>query len=140
MDPLLIPLAALAIPIVVAPTAMAFKHAAKLRDLDHAERMRALELGRFNPADESWTVNGRIGAGIGAGVPIVAMIAALVASLEVGFHEEIWMFSGMVGIAGVICGTVLASGARSEARAKAADDHAKPVYEPDAFDVVASRG
>lgn len=138
IDPLIIPLAALAIPIIVAPTAMAFKHAAKLRDLEHAERMRALELGRFNPADESWSVNGRIGAGIGAGVPIVALITAMVATLEGGFHEEIWMSSGMVGVAGVICGTVLAA----QARSAAAKDQsaAKPVYEPDAFDVVGSRG
>lgn len=137
IDPLIIPLAALAVPIIVAPTAMAFKHAAKLRDLDHAERMRALELGRFNPADGEWTTNGRIGAGIGAGVPIIAMIAAMIATLETGFHQEIWMFSGMVGVAAVICGTILAAGARS-AEVKGID--AKPVYEPDAFDVVGSRG
>jgi hypothetical protein len=138
MDPLLIPLAALAIPIVVAPTAMAFKHAAKLRDLEHAEKMRALELGLFNPGDTEWTVNGRIVAGIGAGVPIVAMIAALVATLESGFHQEIWMFSGMVGIAAVISGSILAAKSRSDARE--IQSVAKPVYEPDAFDVVGTRG
>jgi hypothetical protein len=137
IDPLIIPLAALAIPIIVAPTGMAFKHAAKLRELEHAEKRRALELGRFNPADGEWTVNSRIGAGIGAGVPIVSMIAALVATLEAGFHEEIWMFSGMVGIASVICGTVLAASGRSAAKAPS---DAKPVYEPDAFDVVGTRG
>jgi hypothetical protein len=138
MDPLLIPIFAMAIPIIVVPTALAFKHAAKLRDLEHAEKMRALELGRFNPGDGEWTTNGRIGAGIGAGVPIVAMVAAMVASLEVGFHEEIWMSSGLVGVAGVICGTVLAALSRS---ACAADrSAAKPVYEPDAFDVVGTRG
>jgi hypothetical protein len=138
IDPLIIPLAALGIPIIVAPTAMAFKHAAKLRDLEHAEKMRALELGRFNPGDAEWTTNARIGAGIGAGVPIVAMIAALVASMEVGYHEEIWTSSGFVGVAGVICGAILAAQPRS---AVAADQStAKPVYEPDAFDVVGTRG
>lgn len=138
IDPLIIPIAALGIPIVVVPTALAFKHAAKLRDLEHAEKMRALELGRFNPGDGEWTVNGRIGAGIGAGVPIVSMIAAMVASLEVGFHEEIWMFSGMVGIAAVICGSILA--AKSRSAASEGHSVAKPVYEPDAFDVVGTRG
>jgi uncharacterized membrane protein len=138
IDPLMIPLAALAIPIVVAPIGMAFKHAAKLRDLEHAEKMRALELGRFNPADGEWTTNGRIGAGIGAGVPIVAMIAAMVTTLEAGFHEEIWMASGLVGVAGVICGTLLVALPRSAKAGEPAD--AKPVYEPDAFDVVGTRG
>ena len=76
IDPLIIPLAALGIPIIVVPTAMAFKHAARLRELDHTERMRALELGRFNPGDGEWTTNGRIGKPIRASVPIVAMIAA----------------------------------------------------------------
>jgi hypothetical protein len=137
LDPLIIPLAALAIPIIVAPTGMAFKHAAKLRDLEHAERMRALELGRFNPADGEWTANGRIGAGIGAGVPIVAMISAMVATLETGFHQEVWMFSGMVGIAAAICGTCLAAKARPDFTGEPVS---KPVYEPDAFDVVGTRG
>ncbi len=138
IDPLILPLAALGIPIIVVPTALAFKHAAKLRDLEHAEKMRALELGRFNPGDGEWTTNGRIGAGIGAGVPIVAMLAAMMASLEVGFHQEIWLSSGLVGVAGVICGTLLAALSRSVA--PAAQSLAKPVYEPDAFDVVGSRG
>ncbi len=137
IDPLIIPIAALAIPIIVAPAGMAFKHAAKLRDLEHAERMRALELGRFNPADGEWTTHGRIGAGIGVGVPIVAMIAAMVSSIEVGFHQEIWMFSGMVGTAAVIAGASLAAKSRPDFTGEPV---AKPVYEPDAFDVVGTRG
>ena len=137
IDPLILPLAALGIPIVVVPTALAFKHAAKLRDLEHAEKMRALELGRFNPGDGEWTTNGRIGAGIGAGVPIVAMIVAMITSLDAGFHSEIWMFSGMVSIAAVISGSILAAKSRSTAPDQ---PDAKPIYEPDAFDVVGSRG
>jgi hypothetical protein len=137
IDPLIIPIAALAIPIIVVPTSLAFKHAAKLRDLEHAERMRALELGRFNPGDESWSVPAKLAAAIGAGVPIVAMLAALLASTEAGFHPEIWMFSGMVGIAGVCGGTTLATRSRPAAPATPVE---KPVYEPDAFDVVGTRG
>jgi hypothetical protein len=138
IDPLIIPLAALAIPIIVAPTSMAFKHAAKLRELDHAERMRALELGRFNPGDESWSVPLKISAGIGVGVPIVAMIAAMIASLGAGFHEGIWIPAGTVGTASVIAGACLA-GESLKARARPAPE-VKPAYDPDAFDVVGSRG
>jgi hypothetical protein len=66
------------------------------------------------------------------------MGAAMFATLETGFHEEIWMSSGLVGVAGVICGTLLAALSRP---AVAADrSAAKPVYEPDAFDVVGTRG
>ena len=54
-----------------------------------------------------------------------------------GIGGYLLMFSGMVGIASVICGTVLAAQGRSAA--KSAPD-AKPVYEPDAFDVVGTRG
>ena len=137
IDPLILPLAALAIPIVVAPIAMAFKHAAKLRDLDHAERMRALELGRFNPGDEQWTVATKLAAGIGAGVPIVTMLAATFATLEAGFHQDIWMASMVVGVAGVICGTCLAA---SKSRGVADRSDQKSVYDPDALDVVGRRG
>ncbi len=137
IDPMILPIAALAIPLVIAPAKMAFSHAAKLRDLEHAEKMRALELGRFNPADGEWTTHARIGAGVGVAVPIVAMIAAMMATLEVGFHQEIWMFSGMVGTAAVISGACLAAKARPDFTGETA---AKPVYEPDAFDVVGTRG
>ena len=97
----------------------------------------ALELGHSNPAEKSWTVPLKIAAWVGVGVPIVVMLAATQATIEAGYHEEIWMFSGMVGIAAVICGTVLAAGGRSAAKQPS---DAKPVYEPDAFDVVGSRG
>jgi len=60
MDPLIVPLAALTIPIVVAPTAIAFKHVQRLRELEHIERMRALELGWVLPKDEPWWSPARI--------------------------------------------------------------------------------
>jgi hypothetical protein len=138
IDPMIIPLAGLAIPIIVVPMSLAFKHAAKLRDLEHAERMRALELGRFNPGDESWSVPAKLAAAIGAGVPIVTMIAATIASLVAGFHEVIWIAAGGVGTASVICGACL-GGELLKAGARQAVD-AKPAYEPDAFDVVGTRG
>ncbi len=89
IDPLDHPHRALAIPIIVVPAELAFKHAAKLRDLEHAERMRALELGRFNPGDEDVDRrHARLGAeGSARACRSSSMIAAMVATLETGFHR-----------------------------------------------------
>jgi hypothetical protein len=139
MEVLLIPLTALSIPIIVVPTALAFKHARRVRELEHLERMRAIELGRALPGDESWSIPARIAVAIGAGVPIVSMIIAFLESQQQGYRFETWFFCGCTAIAGVIGGTLLASRhlfASSEAERPAS----KPVYDPDAFDVVSSRG
>ena len=55
MDPLIIPIVALLIPIIIVPTALGIKHAKFLREVKHAERMRAMELGRTRAEDESWS-------------------------------------------------------------------------------------
>jgi ABC-type spermidine/putrescine transport system permease subunit II len=138
MDPLLIPVFALLIPIVIAPTAMAFKKAEKARQLEHTERMRALELGRILPKDEPWWNAGRISVTIGAGVPIFSMFVATIANEAAGYHEHIWLMSGMVSMAAVISGTCLAFrhffGPVQDTGVE------KPQYDPDAFDVVGRRG
>jgi hypothetical protein len=138
MDPLLIPVFALMIPIVIVPTALAFKKAERARQLEHTERMRALELGRILPKDEGWWSPARISVAIGAGVPIAAMAAAMNATESSGFQERIWLMSGMVSITGVISGSCLAFrhffGPSQDAAVE------KPQYDPDAFDVVGRRG
>jgi hypothetical protein len=139
MDPLLIPMAAFLIPIIVVPTALAFKHARRVRELEHLERMRAIELGRLQPGDESWSTPARIVTSIGAGVPIASMIIAFLESQQHGYRFETWFFCGCTALAGVIGGTCLAS--RYLLVPREADPAAsKPVYDPDAFDVVSSRG
>ena len=50
MEVILIPIIALMIPIVIVPTALAFRHARFLREVEHKERMRAMELGRLDAA------------------------------------------------------------------------------------------
>ncbi len=42
MDPLIIPIVALLIPMIIVPTAMGIKHARYLREVEHKERMRAM--------------------------------------------------------------------------------------------------
>lgn len=143
MSPLLIPIFGLLIPIIIVPTAMGIKYAQRVREIEHTERMRALELGRTMPGDEPWSSPARISLSIGAGVPVSVFGLAWLATQAVGYQERIWMGATMVGLGSVICGSMLAAKhftLRAEAESLAANTNAKPVMDADAFDVVASRG
>jgi hypothetical protein len=144
MDAMVIPVLALAIPIVIAPFAMAFKFARQAREMKHRERMRALELGRTLPGDESWSSPARIAVLIGAATPVGVFATAATASGSVGFHEDIWMSAMATSMTSVICGTVLAwkhFGQRARAEAEARAAYAKAAdFDADAYDVVGARG
>ena len=142
MDPVAIPIVALLIPIVIVPTALGFKHARFLREVEHAERMRAMELGRTLPGEGAWTPAG-IALTIGAAVPMASMLLAWLATRSMNMVdapiEIVWKMAGMVGLGGVICGSVLASQQFLKGD-KATSIDEKPVYDPDEFDVVGRRG
>ena len=145
MEWVLIPLVALSIPIVIVPTVLGLRHARFLRQVEHAERMKAMELRRTLPQDEPWWTPARISVTIGAGVPVGALAAACLATGLVGFREEAWGISGAVGMFGVVAGSVLAAKhfahrARVEGRVSDVGYYAKPGVEDDAFDVVGRRG
>ena len=96
-----------------------------------------MELGQTLADEHSWTPAG-IAASIGAGVPIASMFIAFIAAPRTGQADSLWMAAGMIGVAGVICGSILAAMQMSKAGKPSAD--LKPSYEPDEFDVVGSRG
>jgi hypothetical protein len=113
------------------------------RELEHRERMRSLETGRALPGGESWSISARISLAIGLVVPVGVFFCAALANHAVGFHEGIWKAAGMVGLAGVICGTVLAgiSFAQTDKSGHASEIAAgKPEVAEDAYDVVSARG
>ncbi|MFO0949950.1 MAG: hypothetical protein U0835_02130 [Isosphaeraceae bacterium] len=144
MSPFVIPIVALIIPMVLVPVVLGIRHARYERELEHAERMRALELGRTLPGDESFWTPPKICVSIGAVVPVLVFMCAVSASQTVGYREEIWVMSGMVSMVAVISGAVLASkhfNQRHEA-ATSADARAsfKMTTEEDAYDVVSARG
>jgi hypothetical protein len=140
MSPLVIPIIALLIPVVVVPTALGVKYAQRLRELEHAERMKALELGRTLPQDEPWWSPAKVSVAIGAGVPIGVFYCAYLATESAGFREEVWGTSAAVGLAAVISGAVLAN-KHFNLRARAEQAYAaKSPAEADAFDVVSARG
>jgi len=142
IDPLVIPIVGIMVPIVVVPTSLYFRHARHLREFEHAERMKALSLGRSLPQDEPWWSPPRLCLAIAAGVPASVFFIAFLASESLGFHEEIWLSAMIVGLAGVVSGSVVAY--RHISAHKWMKDDApwggKPDVEADAFDVVSSRG
>lgn len=135
-DILLVPLAALAIPLVITPIALGIRHARYLREVEHKERMRAMDLGRVLPCDQTWTSPSRLIAGIGIVVPLVALA---VASKTVTYGNGVGTACGMIGVAGLVCGTWLANRYLFGATEGFAPG-SKPIQDPDAFDVVGRRG
>ena len=143
---ILVPLVALLIPIIIVPVAIGCKLAQRRRELEHVERMRALELGRVLPMDEPWWTPARISVATGVVVPILAIALALQASIELGeAATPIQGIAGLIGICSVLSSGLLAARARSsEDRngkprgGESAFD--KPAYDPDAFDMVGRRG
>jgi hypothetical protein len=110
------------------------------RELEHEERMKAMEMGRSLPGDESPWSFARIGLIIASAVPIGVFVLAALASRFVGFQKDIWIAAGMVGIAAVICGSVVTcqNGAASS-RSLLPEVNKEPV-EDDVYDVVSARG
>lgn len=136
-----------------------FLHHRRERLLTHAERMKALEMGREFPddpkvaqmrvlmnRDESKksgddSASGRcystafwvafwgfitMGGVVRADIPVVIPILMALAVAA-------------IGVVSMICGTILAKKEMDEGNALEVAFH-KPAYEPDAFDVVGSRG
>ena len=140
--------------VVTLPFVLHFRGERRKRELDHIERMRAIEVGRSYPGETrnaflaipQWAMPHVIAISIGAVVPLGVFVCTFLTSLIVGYHKEIWIPAGMVGIASVICGTVLGSHALQITASNGDSDRSdsfsssKPLVEEDAYDVVSSRG
>src|SRR5579883_384145 len=118
MDPTVIPIVGMAIPITLVPIILGLKHARYTRELEHAERMKALELGRVLPQDESWWTAPRLGAFIAVGVPIGVWFCAMMAAESANGSDQFWVPPTLVSMVAVISGTILA-GTHFARRAKA---------------------
>jgi hypothetical protein len=131
-----------------------FMQVRRERLLTHAERMKALELGRSMPDDAA---TARIRAAFGkltgsdeestpsrkcfSTAVWVAfwgfMAAASGAAASTGVALGIAASVGAIGVTAIICGTVLAA---QESATRPTSFAPKPTIEEDAFDVVSSRG
>jgi hypothetical protein len=129
----------------ILPIVLAFRHSRRKLELDHAERMQAIELGRPVPRqneceDEPWTMAARLAMALGVVVPLGSLGCAFFASLAVGFHQAIWGMAGMVGLGGVLCGGILAGQTFGASKSSPDRTDLKPYVEEDAYDVVGARG
>ena len=67
MDPILIPILGVFIPIVVVPASLTFKYYKYKRACEHLERIKALDVGRTLPQDEPWWSPSKTIVAMGAG-------------------------------------------------------------------------
>lgn len=79
------------------------------RELEHLERMRAIELGR--PLDDAAVARYQALGAVGVAVPISSLSAATIGSfLAMLFAEPVWRFGTLAvvwGVCGVVCVAVL---------------------------------
>ena len=149
MDPLIIPVIAILMPLILVSTILVMKHRHKRREWEHRERIKAMELQMPFPRG--------IGAGsskgvaaIGAGVPVASVLAAFLTGLawqplpgdEFPLPIVAWVCAVVISIVALATSLILAyMHARATVKAESSTqmDYAKPVFDPDAFDVVGSR-
>jgi hypothetical protein len=147
---LIIPLAGIMLPMVLVPTVITLSHRFKKREWQHKERLRAIELGVPVPGTES-RLNGGSVTAIGAGVPAASVLAAFLTTVNIPYdHDEFvpilaitWGFAFFISTGAMITSLVLGGMlSRSAKAARPADEFAayKPAMDPDAYDVVSSRG
>jgi hypothetical protein len=116
------------------------------REWEHAERMRALEMGLPLPPRESAWARAFVCVAIGLGVPVIAFSITLAAYDRPGTPEEIWVAPAVVSGLSIISATLLGGflflgGARASRQAPhAPHPGVKPMGDPDAYDVVGRRG
>lgn len=139
----LLPVVLLGSLVILVPVWLGIRHAARERQMEHEERMRALELGRPMPGDGPWWSPGRVVVAIGAGVPIGVFSVVWLAILTTGTDGSFaWPAAGGVSLAAVICGTILAVHLPQQAQSHSPLDSRseKPAFDPEAYDIAGQHG
>jgi hypothetical protein len=150
-EDLIIPLAGIMLPMVLVPTIITLTHRFKKREWQHKERLRALELGIPHVADAGPRLGGGTVTAIGAGVPAASVLSALAVTANVSeSHPDyipvlgvVWGCAFMISMAALISAVVLGVmilRGRKSAEVGEAYAASKVAMEPDAYDVVSSRG
>lgn len=130
---------------VLLPILLAFRESRQKLELDHAVRIKAIEFGRHLPREDAGQEEPlrsavRLATGIGVKVPLGSLGCAFLASLALGFHKDIWIAAGIVGLAGVLCGALLGGQTFGMTKSSLEQADVKPYVEEDAYDVVGARG
>lgn len=134
--------------VVGLPVWLGIRQSQRDRELQHAERMKALELGLVPPGEthRPWTPV-RLAAAIGMWVPLAVFGGAFLATAS-GYRDPgPWWAAGAIGVAAVLSGTILILRLPASAwttdlpRSDTIPRAPKfPVADPDAFDVAGRRG
>jgi hypothetical protein len=133
------------------PVLLGIRHSQRQRELEHIERMKALELGRTLPGEiepgssEQTASVSAPGKSIAVAVPLGALGIAWLASStpwSAGLAGTmIWGSAAVVGVAGVICGTILILRSQPALPQPQYMHHdQKPAHDPDTYDVASRRG
>jgi hypothetical protein len=144
----------LGIGVLVLRLCLRFRGERRKRELEHIERLTAIEVGRSYPGEITnkllalppSAIPYVIAALIGALVPVAVFGCALLSTLLFGIQKDIWIAAGMVGLASVMCGATLAGTVfqSSQSACEAEDSrsfvNSKPHIDEDAYDVVSARG
>lgn len=151
MDPLVIPIVAILMPLVLVPTVLVLKHRHKRREWEHRERMRAMDGPMPLMRPGTWAASGGVAA-IGAGVPVASVAAAFLTTLmwdpttpsDVPMPAVAWGCAVIISMAGFATSLLLALlQARTQRQIESNAAHMlaseKPAFDPDTFDVVGSR-
>ena len=137
---IVIPLAGIALPAILVPLILAFRQGAKKREYEHLERMRALEMGQPVPGESHWP-QAFACAMIGAGVPIGAFLFTFLAFINISNPaNEIWIAPAVVSCFALMASAGLAKTLFHPTKRAKGEAEGKPVMDPDAYDVVGSRG
>ena len=120
-----------------------FDRLEKIAERKHAEKMKALEMGLV-PGPSGWPL-AFVCAAIGGGVPIGVTYFLWQASHQFAFDQSHWSLAVSLGVPAIVSASVLAwrgLASRSSSGQPALDRtiDAKPAFDPDAYDVVGSRG
>ena len=152
IDPLIIPIVAILMPLVLVPTVVMLKHRHKRRQWEHLERMRTLE--QHLPARvPSGVVGSGAVAAIGGGVPAAAVAGAVITTLlwdrsafdGPAVPAVAWGCAVLISGGGFITSLLMALlQAKTQERLNSIATHlsgdCKPAFDPDTFDVVGARG
>ena len=125
----------------------AVKQARRRREMEHAERMKAMEMGLVPPPGGLNWPAAAVCIAVGAGVPIGSFLVSWLATLTAGAPNEIWYAPVFVSFAAIGAARKLAcrvidpkSGSCKAPGDRAPATAGKEAFDPDAFDVVGSRG
>jgi putative exporter of polyketide antibiotics len=108
------------------------------REVEHRERMKALELGRSLPRDASFWSPNTLCAAMGIILPLAlfALAFSFTRFMKTEDTEAVWVFASLTAMTGMICGTVLAV---LLPRREPAPSDTKPMFDPDALDTTSRR-